>query len=152
MKKKEIIKKINYRRGFTLIELLVVISIIGILMALSIFGLQGAREGARNAKRKADLELMRSGLEIFRSDCLKYPDTLATNLVGDNSSSGCTATNVYINAVPKDPQDPSRKYIYYSDGTTYEICAALEGEGEPQTCGGAANCGGGGCNFKVINP
>ena len=43
--------------GFTLIELLVTISIIGILIGLSVFGLQGARQSARDAKRKADLDM-----------------------------------------------------------------------------------------------
>ncbi len=41
--------------GFTLIELLVVIAITAILIGLSVFGLQGARESARDAQRKADL-------------------------------------------------------------------------------------------------
>ncbi|MCK4588676.1 prepilin-type N-terminal cleavage/methylation domain-containing protein, partial [Candidatus Woesebacteria bacterium] len=61
------------KKGFTLIELLVVISIIGILLALSIFGLQGARKSARDSKRKADIELIRSGIEIYKADCNVYP-------------------------------------------------------------------------------
>ena len=63
------------KKGFTLIELLVVISIIGILIAVSIFGLSGARESARDARRKSDLELIRSGLELYRADCNAYPTT-----------------------------------------------------------------------------
>src|SRR3989344_5965218 len=70
--------------GFTLIELLVVISIVGSIIGLSVFGLQGARQSSRHSKRKADLEQIRSGLEIYKSDCDKYPITVGSTLNGDD--------------------------------------------------------------------
>lgn len=139
------------RKGFTLIELLVVISIIGILMAVSLFGLQGARESSRDAKRKADLELIRSGIELYKADCNGYPTTLVSPLVGDDSSGSCLSSNTYIQSVPSDPNDPSRSYKYSSAGTTYEICASLEQGGTTVTCGGSIDCGDT-CNYKVTNP
>ncbi len=147
-------------KGFTLIELLVVISIIAILVGLSIFGLQGARESSRDAKRKADLEQIRSGIEIYRADCSTYPvgsggvsGVLGSALTGDDSSTSCASTNTYINQVPSDPISPNNYYVYDSSGTTYEICAALE-QGNPSTvnCGGISSCGGASCNYKVVNP
>src|SRR3990170_1677136 len=98
-------------KGFTLIELLVVISIIGILIALSVFGLQGAREASRDAKRKADLELIRSGIEIYKSDCNSYPASLGAVLIGDDSNPSCDSGNTYIAQIPADPIDPSRSYF-----------------------------------------
>jgi len=141
------------QKGFTLVELLVVISIIGMLMALTIFGLQGARESSRNATRKADLELIRSGLELYKSDCNQYPiaSTLPSPLVGDDSTATCLSSNTYIQSVPTDPNTPSRIYNYYSNGTIYEICASLEQGGGTYTCGGSSNCGQT-CNYKVTNP
>ena len=47
-------------RGFTLIELLIVIVIIGILMSVLLVSYQGTRRTARDGKRKADLEQIRS--------------------------------------------------------------------------------------------
>ena len=92
-------------KGFTLIELLVVVSIIGILIALSIFGLQGARESSRDARRKADLETIRSGLEIYKADCNDYPPASkvvgGSPLVGDGSPTSCAVTNTYISFVRK---------------------------------------------------
>lgn len=143
-------KKIN--KAFTLIELLVVISIIGILIAVSLFGIQGTRESSRDARRKSDLEMIRGGIEIYRSDCNEYPDALGTSLVGSGSPTSCALTNTYIAEVPTDPLDPARDYLYAKlTDTTYEICAALEqGEGTV-TCGGSSDCGET-CNYKVANP
>lgn len=129
--------------AFTLVELLVVISIIAILMGLSLFGLMGARESSRDGRRKADLEAIRSGLEIYKSDQGEYPTTLGTSLTGGG--------NTYISSVPVDPVSTDRSYRYSSDGITYTICAALEqGTGSVSGCGG--NCGTKTCNYKVVNP
>lgn len=138
-------------KGFTLIELLVVISIIGILIGLSIFGLQGAREASRDSRRKSDLELIRSGLEIYKSDCNDYPPTLSSSLVGDGTPVSCAITNKYISQVPTDPIAPNSVYLYSSDGTIYELCASLEKGTGTVTCGGSSNCGTT-CNYKVVNP
>ncbi len=140
------------KKGFTLIELLVVISIIGILVAISIFGLSGARESARDARRKSDIELIKSGLEIYKADCGNYPigTSLADPLVGTETSGACLTTNTYISEIPLDPADPARVYVYSSDGVTYGVCAALEGGTGSVSCG-TSSCGSQ-CNYKVTNP
>jgi prepilin-type N-terminal cleavage/methylation domain-containing protein len=126
-------KNINFVKntaGFTLIELLVVISIIGILMAVSLFGLQGARESSRDARRKADLEMIRSGLEIYKSDCNIYPASLGSPLIGSGSPTSCAVANTYISTVPSDPLSPARVYTYTRLTTsTYTLCATLEQTG-----------------------
>lgn len=148
MKNKIVVNKL----GFTLIELLVVISIIGILVAVSIFGLAGARESSRDARRKADLELIRSGLELYKSDCNKYPTSLGTSLLGSPPPTICSASNTYISAVPIDPI-AGRSYRYAQVGTGYEICASLEQQSlSTITCGGSPVCGTASCNYKVTNP
>lgn len=151
------------KNGFTLIELLVVVSIIGILVGLSVFGIQGAREVARDSKRKTDLELIKSGIEIYKSDCNGYPvgngdpsvvlDSSGQGLIGNGLSASCAITNTYISQLPLDPSFPNRNYRYFSDGTTYEICASLEqSKAGAVTCGGSSNCGSSTCNYKVVNP
>lgn len=141
-------------QAFTLIELLVVISIIGVLVAVSIFGLSGARESSRDARRKADLELIKAGLELYRADCNNYPNTLTSgaNLAGSGTPSGCAVSNIYISGVPEDPISASRAYVYRVVGSGYELCAALEQGSGSVTCGGTSSCGSVPCNYKVTNP
>jgi general secretion pathway protein G len=144
--------------GFTLIELLVVISIIGILIGLSVFGLQGAREASRDAKRKADLEEIRSGLELYKSDCGSYPLTGAVtsglSLVGQAGSVTECSGNTYISLIPSDPTSPSRSYSYVSAGVTYILCASLEQAPSPvMNVTGCGSCTiSTGCNYRVIQP
>lgn len=148
----------SLNKAFTLIELLVVISIIGILVAISIFGLAGARESSRDARRKADLELIRSGLELYKSDCNTYPAAskivAGTALVGSPPPVACVATNTYIASIPTDPISATKSYLYAITDSGYEICASLEQGGlSIITCGGSSNCGTpSSCNYKVTNP
>lgn len=153
--------------GFTLIELLVVISIIGVLIGLSIFGLQGARKSSRDAVRKSALEEIRAGVGIYKADCNKFPisvtpgnpstvlSTSGNSLTGDGvSTSSCLETNVYINKIPVDPTSPNADFLYWSDGVTYQVCASLEQNTEdpPVTCGNSSSCGSSTCNYQVVNP
>ncbi|BCX14925.1 MAG: hypothetical protein KatS3mg088_608 [Patescibacteria group bacterium] len=133
--------------GFTLIELLVVISIIGILISLSLFGIQNARKSSRDAKRKSDLESIRSALEMYKADNGRYPS------ISDFNASSLPLSS-YIASNPSDPLSPSRFYTYTCSPSgncnTYALCASLEGGGAAVSgCGG--NCGIG-CNYKVTNP
>lgn len=107
------------KKGFTLIELLVALTIIGLLVGFSLVSYQGSRKTARDAKRKADLEQIRSALEMYRTDCGRYP--VGNLKSGDNISCGGTT---YLQ-IPPDPLG-GRQYIYSGNGTIYIICAGLE--------------------------
>ncbi len=143
------------KKGFTLIELLVVIAIIAVL---STFFLNTATiniKRGRDARRKTDLENIRSGIETYRSDCDAYPGSISFggSLKGSGASTNCSASNTYINVIPQDPQNNlGKNYLYSSNGTTYSICTALETGSGTVTCGGSSSCGSSTCNYQVTNP
>jgi prepilin-type N-terminal cleavage/methylation domain-containing protein len=140
----------NNKSGFTLIELLTVMAIIAILAGMSLFALSGARQNARDTKRKSDLESIRSAVELFKADCGFYPGSLSYG----NPLTGSTCTpsnaNIYIQTVPQD-SITGRSYSYNSSSTTYTLCAALE-DGSTPVGGCTSGCGSASCNYKVTNP
>ena len=129
--------------GFTLIELLIVISIIGILATLTLASYNGAQAKSRDGVRKNDLAQIKRALELAKADCTNgawYPYkadyTALITFLGQGS-----AANAYMNPVPKDPQDPTSTYAYYSvSNATAGTCAPdVPGASCTGTCFGTAN-------------
>lgn len=84
---------LSQSKGFTLVELLVVIAIISILATLLLLQLGLARAKARDAKRIADINQVRSALELYFDDNGSY---MATNVM-----TGLKPT--YLINIPRDP-------------------------------------------------
>lgn len=157
---------VNAQRGFTLIELLVVMAIIAILSAISLFALRGARETGRDARRKADLQDIAGGLELYKADCRYYPNTLpapAQSLDGADAPCALGSTNFYIQSVADDP-DTTKNYIYVplpagcnatNNCRQFRLWTAQEVQPTPSLapdCPSAPNCGSSTCNYCVHNP
>ena len=113
--------KVARARGFTLLELLVVIVIIGLLATIVVINVMPAAERAAAAKAKADIAVLEQGVDMYRLDHLRYP----------NSEEGLQAlvAGNYVRRLPNDPWD--RPYLYSSpatDGGPYRI-ASLGADG-----------------------
>ncbi len=114
------------RRAFTLVELLVVTSIIGLMSTIATVNFTSARMKARDARRWADMDVMRTALELYFDSKDSYPvdkhpgaDGLVLGKAGAISLSvrGFTdqeTENVFLMRVPANPAGGGADYVYYS--------------------------------------
>ena len=129
-------------KSFTLIELLVVIFIIGVLAALITSNVSRSRMKGRDARRKADLNSIRTAVETYAMENGTMPGNCGTTACYSNDSTWLTLQTVlqpYLYPLPKDPINNSNyRYKYTNSSTDYKVSALLELSGDPD----AANDGG----------
>ncbi len=144
----------KHKSGFTLIELLIVISIIGILAALILTNIQGVRERARDARRKSDLNSIKSSLRLYYNDQKSFPGSsngdmygcggVLTNCTWGSSRFAIDNDTIYMNTLPNDPSDSAnnpQSYAYYQiSDDSYALVAQLENESDQDIADSQARC------------
>jgi len=130
------------KKTFSLIEILVAATIIGLLSAASTVTYSQFSKQSRDARRKSDLEHIRSALEMYRSNNDEYPAVLSEGSTLCDPS-GCD-DGKYLDKVPDDPRS-SYDYYYSGSSSDYTLGAYLETGG---TVCVAGQCGGN-CNYCV---
>jgi prepilin-type N-terminal cleavage/methylation domain-containing protein len=122
------------RKGFTLIELLVVIGIIAALAMIGGAAYISAQRRGRNARRAADIQQIRSALEMVRTDFGTYPRSGGANCqtslgAGNCSSAGSGTTWIgssdfvvtlntgYLGNIPNDVLNTTQYYYEYKPMT-----------------------------------
>lgn len=115
--------------GFTLLEVLVSATIIAVMTAVGMVSYSSVNKRSRDVKREADLEQIRSALEMYRADNGEYPDTGAGSMT-DAQNLGSVLVPVYAPAIPEDP-GTTTDYYYQGISTggvysSYCICGNLE--------------------------
>lgn len=63
--------------AFTLVELLIVIIIIAVLAAIAIPKFANQSTRSKESALRAELSLLRNGVEMFKTDCGAYPSALS---------------------------------------------------------------------------
>lgn len=129
-------------RGFTFIEILVVVTIIAVISGIAVATYTTTNRKARDSRRKADLEQVRSALELCRAEAGRYPATVY-NPANPNASGQtllCDDAQTYLNPLPTDPYGSgafSASYYYTYNRltlTTYQLCAVKLEETGAQYC------------------
>ncbi len=114
--------KRNNKKGFTLIELVVVIAVIALLASMILVSLNKARVKARDARRKQDLDILKTAMQLYANDhqgayypsggavfsCYPGP---APPAYDDWPASFQSEMAPYLSALPKDPLN-NRVYCY----------------------------------------
>lgn len=150
-------------KGFTLIELLIVITIIGILAALVLVNLQGVRERARDARRKSDLNSIKTALRLYYNDFRGFPGDSSGQIAGCGvtgtsvcawGSAFASSTNTYMNSLPLDPISSSSNTVTYTyvqtSSDSYTLTAELENASDPDIADSHSRCGTGSGTEYVI--
>ncbi len=114
--------------GFSMIELLVVATLIIILTMIGLVSYSKTLVNSRNARRKADLEVMRQALVLYKLDNGRYPNQQGVH------AEAVTIGSSYLQTAPLDPKNDAT-YFYQYDGTgtctvagctTFTLTARLE--------------------------
>jgi general secretion pathway protein G len=94
----------NGEEGFTLIELLIVVIVLGILAAVTVFGLSGASSQSAAASCKADVRTTEAAVDAYHAQSTNgsWPGT-ANNFLDLTNP----AVNAVANGIPTTPNPPT---------------------------------------------
>ena len=107
-----------------MIELLVVATIIIVLSTIGIMSYQQVGITSRDGKRKADMEIVRQALVLYKVDSEdgEYPASITW--------SSMSPIQEYVSATsmsdPKPSPYPQYSYSYTASNNTFSLCATLE--------------------------
>lgn len=147
----------QFGQGFTLVELLVAIAIIGLIVGLALPNFLGARERARDAKKKGELNELKTALRLYYTDYQSYPGANGINLAacGQNGDQACPVcgsaefaaggtdgcSSVYMKKLPKDSAGANAfSYYYYSNGDDFRLSVNLENASDADITASQSRC------------
>lgn len=113
----------NRKNGFTFIELLVTVTIIIIISVGGMVVFSGSSKKARDSKRRADLEKIRTALELFRQENGRYP-ALPNQPITAQPTEGLGGK--YLDTWPTDPSTNTGYGYILDTAYTYRVGACFE--------------------------
>ncbi len=153
--------KMLRRAGFTLIELLVVIAVIATIVGFAMPNFLGARERARDTKRKSELVQLKNALRMYYNDYQKYPawtNGLVIKGCGALGTSNCPPSpacasgaefvaggtdgcgNVYMRRLPFIGTAQQYRYYQTANGDDFRLKINLDNPSDADISGSQARC------------
>ena len=111
-------KSIRNSRGMTLMEILIVMAIIGTLMAFLIPSVISRLDKAKVGETKIAIGQAINALNLYYTDCGKYPASMDGLLKADPDCSNW-GPEPYLKKAPKDAWN--RDLIYSVEGSNYTL-------------------------------
>jgi prepilin-type N-terminal cleavage/methylation domain-containing protein len=106
------------KKAFTLIELIVVIAITAVLLAVAIPNLLGARERARDAARKQEMNELKNALRLYYNDFQQYP-------ASSNIGGGCAMYTIKGCGTDNETCCPCNTTTAFAVGAEGSECSTL---------------------------
>ncbi len=126
----------------------------GTLVTVMLPNFIGGRQRSKDARRRLDVEQIRSSLEQYRSVVGSYPASLTLNCDPARETLIYTdpvtlASTTFLTTIPQDPGCNTYNYAVQTlSGTDYSICAYLEASTITTPPGDAStSCGANNCNY-----
>jgi prepilin-type N-terminal cleavage/methylation domain-containing protein len=110
--------------GFTLIELLITVAIMGILASVLLNSMGTSRTDARDKTRATDLRRIALELDMYRSVCHEYPDSLSLTMA--NGCPSGTTLGSFLTGTTSDPLGVAYVYATSSTGNAFVLRTSLE--------------------------
>jgi len=142
------------KNGFTLIELLVVIAIIASIVSLAIPNYLGARQRARDSKRKSEMVSLKAALRLYYNDFQIFPANVSegAGIQGCGAggtelcpcglvdfASGASCDNLYMKKFPSD-FGTSMVYFQAANGDDFCLAVTLDNVSDPDIAASQSRC------------
>lgn len=105
-------------RGMTLLEIMIVLSIVGALFALLLPRITGSLNKSNVNKTKIAMGQVISALNLYYTDCGKYPAALENLVTADGSCSNW-GPEAYVKSMPRDAW--GTEFTYSIDGNNFVV-------------------------------
>jgi general secretion pathway protein G len=117
-KNQQFSKFYSFQKGMTLVEILIVLSIIGSMMAVLIPNVMERLNKSKFQETKVVIGQLRNALNLYYTDCMKYPTSL-DGLIKTDSECSNWGPEPYLKKLPKDGW--KRDFQYSVNGNEYTI-------------------------------
>ncbi len=118
-------------RGFTLLELMVVVVILGILLGVVAYNVQGKDDKAKVTAARASMRSVENAIEMYKLDVGKYPDKMDDLITQPSDARNWDGPYLKEKSIPRDPWGKPFVYLKPGEGGRPYDVVSLGRDGTP---------------------